>query len=172
MKKVCSLFFSLLLIFSCALAVSAAGLAITKQPVDYHGQIGGVATFSVTAVGDGLTYKWQYNNGTGWSSWSGTGSSLNVNIKEQNLAYKFRVVVSDSSGNSVTSNAVGIYLASGSSASHVTNALNYVISWFGEVISALVDGAFSGLLPIVAVAIAISGFMFGLKVIRGSTWGV
>lgn len=55
----------------------------------------------------------------------------------------------------------------------VTSALTTVIDWVGTVVSALVtaDGKLSALLPLLAVGIAISALMLGVKAIKSFTWG-
>ena len=55
----------------------------------------------------------------------------------------------------------------------VTAALTTVISWVGSVVTALVgaDGALSELLPLMAIGIAISSLMLGVKAIKSFAWG-
>lgn len=55
----------------------------------------------------------------------------------------------------------------------VTSALGTVISWVGTVVTALVgaDGALAELLPLLAIGVAISALMFGIKAIRSFIWG-
>ena len=55
----------------------------------------------------------------------------------------------------------------------VTTALDTVISWVGTVVTALVgtDGTLKDLLPLMAVGIAISALMLGIKAIKSFIWG-
>lgn len=55
----------------------------------------------------------------------------------------------------------------------VTSGLTTVIDWVGTVVSALVttDGKLSALLPLLAIGIAISALMLGVKAIKSFTWG-
>lgn len=55
----------------------------------------------------------------------------------------------------------------------VTSALTEVIGWVGTVVSALVstDGALKDLLPLLAVGVAISALMLGVKAIKSFIWG-
>lgn len=55
----------------------------------------------------------------------------------------------------------------------VTSALTTVIGWIGTVVSALVgqSGELADLLPLLAVGVAISAFMLGIRAIRGVIWG-
>ena len=55
----------------------------------------------------------------------------------------------------------------------VTTALGTVVSWVGTVLTALTSstGALNGLLPLFAIGIAISAFLFALNGIRKVTWG-
>lgn len=55
----------------------------------------------------------------------------------------------------------------------VTAALTTVIDWVSTVVSALVtdSGKLNELLPLMAVGIAISALMLGVKAIKSFTWG-
>ena len=60
--------------------------------------------------------------------------------------------------------------------SAVTDALSTVISWVGTVISAIVTGgqtpgSLNALLPLLAVTVAISALMLGIRIIRSVIWG-
>lgn len=55
----------------------------------------------------------------------------------------------------------------------VTSALGTVISWVGTVVTALTDakGALNALLPLLAIGVAVSALMLGVKAIRSFAWG-
>lgn len=55
----------------------------------------------------------------------------------------------------------------------VTSGLTTVISWVGSVVDALVttDGELSALLPLLAIGVAVSALMLGIKAIRSFIWG-
>lgn len=55
----------------------------------------------------------------------------------------------------------------------VTTALGTVIDWVGTVVSSLIstDGELSALLPLMAIGIAISALMLGIKAIKSFAWG-
>ena len=55
----------------------------------------------------------------------------------------------------------------------VTTALGTVIDWVGTVVTSLTSesGELSPLLPLLAVGIAISALMLGVKAIKSFTWG-
>ena len=53
----------------------------------------------------------------------------------------------------------------------VTSALTTVIGWVGTVLTAVTTGDLSELLPLFAIGIAISAFLFALNGIRRVTWG-
>ena len=55
----------------------------------------------------------------------------------------------------------------------VTSGLTTVIGWVGEVVDALTatDGALSALLPLLAIGVAVSALMLGIKAIRSFIWG-
>lgn len=55
----------------------------------------------------------------------------------------------------------------------ITTALGTVIDWVGTVVTALVgeSGALKDLLPLMAIGIAISALMLGVKAIKSFAWG-
>lgn len=55
----------------------------------------------------------------------------------------------------------------------ITTALGTVIDWVGTVVTALVgaEGALKDLLPLMAIGIAISALMLGVKAIKSFAWG-
>lgn len=54
----------------------------------------------------------------------------------------------------------------------ITTALTTVISWVGNVVTAIVgtDGALHALLPLLAIGIAISALSLGVRILRSFTW--
>ena len=55
----------------------------------------------------------------------------------------------------------------------ITTALTDVIGWVGTVVTALVSetGQLKDLLPLMAIGIAISALMLGVKSIKSFAWG-
>lgn len=55
----------------------------------------------------------------------------------------------------------------------VTTGLNTVIDWVGAVVTSLLGeaGELKALLPLLAVGIAVSALMLGIKAIRSFAWG-
>lgn len=55
----------------------------------------------------------------------------------------------------------------------VTSALSTVITWVGSVVTALTstNGALAPLLPLLAIGVAVSALMLGVKAIRSFAWG-
>lgn len=53
----------------------------------------------------------------------------------------------------------------------VTSALTTVIMWVGTVVTALLSGGLTELMPLLAIGIACSAFLFGMRAIRSVTWG-
>lgn len=55
----------------------------------------------------------------------------------------------------------------------VTSALGTVISWVGTVVTALTstNGALAPLLPLLAIGVAVSALMLGVRAIRSFAWG-
>ena len=63
----------------------------------------------LAATGTSLTYQWQYStNGTSWTNSTMAGSktdTLTMQLTEARLKYRFRCVVTDKYGESVTTDA-------------------------------------------------------------------
>lgn len=55
----------------------------------------------------------------------------------------------------------------------VTSGLSTVIGWVGTVVTALTSssGALKDLLPLLAIGVAVSALMLGIKAIRSFVWG-
>lgn len=55
----------------------------------------------------------------------------------------------------------------------VTSGLTTVIGWVGTVVDALTtsEGQLSALLPLLAIGVAVSALMLGIKAIRSFIWG-
>ena len=81
---------------------------ILKQPVDYTGMIGSQAAFSVVAQGTGLSYQWQYYAGGKWNNFGANKPTTSLTVSNTHNGMKYRCIVKDSSGNSVTSNEATI----------------------------------------------------------------
>lgn len=82
---------------------------IIRQPVNYIGDLGEAAHFTVVAIGNGLTYQWQYYSTGRWSNSPATGNrtpTLEVELTTDRLSLQYRVQVTDADGTVVTSNAV------------------------------------------------------------------
>ena len=107
----------LLLIASIPLNVFAAGeIAITTQPVNITAAEGQRITMSVEATGDGLSYQWQYKKptGTSWINFNGaTGSSCKKTMVNTWDGWKYRCVITDTHGNSITTEEATITLING-----------------------------------------------------------
>ena len=91
------------------LHVVSSSLSITTQPKDYTGSVGSTAIFGVVANGTDLKYQWQTYSGGTWKNSSLPGyntSTLSVPVILSRNGYKFRCVVTDSKGHSITSNIV------------------------------------------------------------------
>ena len=81
-------------------------IEIISQPANVTVASGKEATFKVSAIGDGLTYKWQVSkNGTQWFDLSSTSDTLKLTATDINNGYLYRCIITDKNGNSVTSNA-------------------------------------------------------------------
>ena len=86
-------------------------LEITSQPTDQTGEIGTNVVFKVEATGNGLTYQWEQNVGKGWvtiNTSSARMSTFTVPVAAFRNGYKFRCVITDANGNSVTSDEAAL----------------------------------------------------------------
>lgn len=83
---------------------------ITSQPTDVTAVPGGVATFKVTASGEGLAYQWQYShdNGKTWKNLDVNAASCTIITSPGVNSYLFRCVVTDENGVTAESNAAKV----------------------------------------------------------------
>lgn len=91
----------------------AQAITITAQPLNYTGPAGDTAIFKVAAEGEGLTYQWQVNKNGTWANSSMTGcktNTLSVNITDARDGYKFRCVIKNASGITVTTEEVTLFV--------------------------------------------------------------
>ena len=82
------------------------GIEITSQPVSVTTQAGKSVSFSVTATGSGLTYQWQYQGRTStkWTNFANATSAVMTKTPSASWdGWKVRCVVTDSSGNTMSS---------------------------------------------------------------------
>ncbi len=84
-------------------------LEITKQPENYVGVEGSTANFKIEAKGTGLKYQWQWYTGSYWADSeqaNGKTNAMSIELTKTRSGRKYRCIVSDSSGASVTSKEV------------------------------------------------------------------
>ena len=93
---------------------------INTQPTAQTATEGNKATFSVKATGNGLTYQWYVNEGSGWKVIpGGTSASYTTDVlKTSNNGHQYKCLVWDRNENSVESSAVSLNVKS---CSHVAN---------------------------------------------------
>ncbi len=100
-----------------AILTVAAAIAITGQPKSQNVTKGANAVFKVTATGSKLSYQWQFRtsaSGT-WKNSGMTGAttdSITVQGTAARNGYQYRCVITDGSGNKVTSNGATLTVAS------------------------------------------------------------
>nr|MCR5205786.1 hypothetical protein [Lachnospiraceae bacterium] len=98
-------------------------LAITTQPQNATVAPNELAYFSVKASGSSLTYLWQYKNkgASSWTDWTSKKTAeISVAYSASRNGMSLRCVVTDGSGNQVTSNAAVLTYSSGSSTLAIT----------------------------------------------------
>lgn len=101
--------------FSLLSVRDSGGDIITKQPISVVGKNGETKQFIVSASGSGLSYQWwqNVNNGKGWVIMDASGARqpiFSIPVAAFRNGYKYRCVVTDSNGNSETSNEVTLYV--------------------------------------------------------------
>ena len=85
-----------------------APVIITTQPENFFGTTGGIATFTVKAEGDRVTYQWQRSKDEGktWTDISGeTSETLRVTIQSGDFGNQYRCIAKDFMGHIATSQA-------------------------------------------------------------------
>ncbi len=92
--------------------VWAKGLAITAWPADQYVMAGERATFTVEAVGEGLTYQWYIDRGEGWQAIPGaTDASYTTGAVDAACGgFRYRCEVRDAHGGALTSEAATLYV--------------------------------------------------------------
>ena len=81
--------------------------AITTQPVNASASLGGQVTFTVGAVGEGLSYQWQLSDDQG-KTWRGSSvktAQYVTTLSEKNNGRYVRCIVTDKTGKQLVSNA-------------------------------------------------------------------
>ena len=94
-------------------AMRVVDLKINTQPADYIGEVNSTAKFTVSASGTGLKYQWQYSDDDGatWLASSIKSATYSAKFTAEKNGRMVRCIVTDASGNSVTSNAAKMILA-------------------------------------------------------------
>ena len=86
-------------------------LGIKTQPVNKSVEVGATAKFTVTAVGKGLTYQWQYRTSSS-GSWknvsaaSGKTANYSLTTAARHNGYQYRCKITDSAGNVIYTSIV------------------------------------------------------------------
>jgi hypothetical protein len=82
-----------------------------SQPSNYTGPVGSTATFHVGATGNNLTYRWQWYSPRGKIWTNSTSATVGYNTDTLSVAvttarngFRYRCIVTDASGATVTSN--------------------------------------------------------------------
>lgn len=102
-------------VISATVPTTKETLRIVSQPSDIHANINDSVSMTVGAVGDGLSYVWYYlaAGTTSWKTTSVTGyktSTISFDVTTARIGNSYRCKITDSDGNTVTSNAGTLYL--------------------------------------------------------------
>ncbi len=131
-------------------------IVITTQPTSQVGAVGSKVTLSVAATGKtALTYQWQYKKktATSWTNASGKTANWQLTVVAAHYTYDFQCVISDASGNSVTTNTVHIndmssaepFTVSGVTYLAISASTCKVVSYSGTAASLTIPGTAKGL---------------------------
>ena len=117
---------------------STEKLAIVTDPSDYKGVVGETAEFTVEATGEGLTYQWEYCN-AGSSKWrtssmeGSTTATIKVPVGKWRDGQKYRCVVKDAAGSTVTSKEAVMIVGKADTAPVITAQPESVTKNKGEI---------------------------------------
>lgn len=70
-----------------------------------------MATYTVAAEGNGLTYQWQVGRSNVWTDSSSAGSnsaSFSLSISASHAKYQYRCLITDADGNIIVTTAVNM----------------------------------------------------------------
>ena len=92
-------------------AVTLNVLGIKTQPASVTAKAGDTVTFKVVATGQGITYQWQWRNGSSgtWARTTVSGNktaTISMPATAARNGYQYRCKITDSAGNVVYSYAV------------------------------------------------------------------
>ncbi|MBQ9839098.1 MAG: hypothetical protein IJO56_06395 [Oscillospiraceae bacterium] len=178
MKRLFLIFVCLLLLTSSVFLVASASgtLYISKQPMDIFAEPGDSVRFEISAVGEGLSYRWQFRlpGSDTWSNGAATTPYLVTNASDERDGISYRCIVTDSFGNSVTSRVCHLYIGTNALTLYGSQGLSFVLEWVSSVVNALVspDGALFPLIGVLAIGIAVAALLLGIKAIRSFGWGL
>ena len=86
---------------------------IIIQPINCTGNIGDTVIFRVGAIGENLTYQWQYSkDNSNWykaTSDGNTTDTLFITIRNSIFENYYRCVITDTNGNQVISDTVRVH---------------------------------------------------------------
>lgn len=127
----------------------SAQLEISTQPEDQTVMVDDTAFFSLEAVGEGLTYQWEYStNGTYWFASGMTGAKTNtleVTALTKRNGQMYRCIVTDAAGNSVTSDAAVLTVTEKAASLNIIGQPEDQTSAIGETVIFHVEAAGEGL---------------------------
>lgn len=139
--------------------------SVNPVTVKYEGAAAGFDEYSGCAVEieisnyPGEVFNWEFVAGSMDGQYGCTLVSDGGFYQPQGASFEMRLVPVDA-GNGSTALL-----------DPVTDSLSAILDWVGTVVSSLVDGELSSLLPLFAIGIAVSALFLGIKAIRGFTWG-
>lgn len=111
---------------------AAVAIRITDQPEGKIAAAGDTAIFTVTAIGESLSYQWQWQDASGGDWWGDSGlatantASLEVPVTADRNRQIYRCVITDAQGRTVASDAVGLTVGGPDSLAIITHPGNQI----------------------------------------------
>ena len=128
-----------------------ADAAIVAQPENQTVNLNDTAIFAIEAVGEGLTYQWQYQKDGSSSNWLNTGltgattATLSVPAIASRNGYRYRCVITDAQGNTLISDTASLTVNDPRSSATITSQTGDLTVTAGTKASFTVEATGNGL---------------------------
>ena len=94
-----------------SITIKEPSIFIDTQPEDFEGTAGTIATFTVEARGEGLTYQWQLKKGSKWADLTTGGATtdtLTIKVDSSKNGKVYRCLITDVNGEQLATEEVTI----------------------------------------------------------------
>lgn len=133
---------------------TAQEFALGRQTVEYTAPNGDFVCFSIDAIGEGLSYAWEFKapGGSTWTISSLTGSIIRSEMRENRDGRRYRCTVTDSGGHTIQTDDMVMRLGSTVSAVFENGDVPYVETD----LSALAGTVYGGTLNVLTGALTVT----------------